>query len=107
MGTMAAGRGVGCVISGPVIEALLSLPRWHVQGVYGTRFRWLIVLTGSLPCWVDLDYVVDGDCGRRREVQRMWRLGQWLVRASHLFSNLELEVCSIWDWLECPYEDWT
>lgn len=46
MGTMAAGRGVGCVISGPVSEALLSLPRWHAQGVYGTRFGWLILFTG-------------------------------------------------------------
>ena len=46
MGTMAAGRGVGCVISGPVSEALPSLPRWHVQGVYGTRFGWLIVFIG-------------------------------------------------------------
>ncbi len=67
----------------------------------------LFSLLGSRPCWVDLDYLVDGDCERRKEVQQMWRLGRWLVRASHLFSNLELEVCSFWDWLESPYEDWT
>lgn len=46
MGTMAAGRGIGCVISGPVSEALLELPKWHADGVYGTSFGWLILFTG-------------------------------------------------------------
>jgi MFS family permease len=46
MGTMAAGRGIGCVISGPVSEALLVLPKWHAEGVYRTKFGWLILFTG-------------------------------------------------------------
>ena len=46
MGTMAAGRGVGCVAMGPISELLLQLPRWKVSGVYGTKFGTLILLTG-------------------------------------------------------------
>ena len=46
MGTIAAGKGGGCIVSEPVIETLLSLARWHAQRVYGTRFRWLFLFTG-------------------------------------------------------------
>ncbi|KAL8725901.1 MAG: hypothetical protein Q9166_007066 [cf. Caloplaca sp. 2 TL-2023] len=46
MGTMAAGRGIGCVVMGPISEVLLKLPRWHVSGVYGTKFGTLILFTG-------------------------------------------------------------
>ena len=46
MGTMIAGRGVGCIKGGPVTEGLLSLPRRDAQGAYGTRFEWLILFTG-------------------------------------------------------------
>ena len=46
MGTTAAGRGVGCVVMGPISEVLLNLPRWHVAGAYGTKFGTLILFTG-------------------------------------------------------------
>lgn len=46
MGTMAAGRGIGCVMMGPVSEALLKVPRWRVEGVYGTKYGTLILFTG-------------------------------------------------------------
>ncbi|KAL8785270.1 MAG: hypothetical protein Q9213_003474 [Squamulea squamosa] len=46
MGTMAAGRGVGCFVMGPISEVLLRMPRWHVSGVYGTKFGTLILFTG-------------------------------------------------------------
>ena len=46
MGTLAAGRGFGCVVSGPLSEWLLSMPRWKVGGVYGTEYGPLIVWTG-------------------------------------------------------------
>ena len=46
MGIMAARRGIGCVISGPISEVLLILPKWHAEGFYGTQFGWLISFTG-------------------------------------------------------------
>lgn len=48
VGTMAAGRGFGCVISGPVSEKLLHSKNWVglSLGVYGTRYGNLILFTG-------------------------------------------------------------
>ena len=46
LGFMAAGRGFGCVLMGPVSEALLGLGSLHTGGAYGTRYGSLIVFTG-------------------------------------------------------------
>lgn len=48
VGTMAAGRGFGCVISGPVSERLLLSKAWLgvFPGVYGTKYGNLILFTG-------------------------------------------------------------
>lgn len=46
MGTMAAGRGFGCVLSGPLSEYLLSLGTFEAAGSYGTRYGSLILFTG-------------------------------------------------------------
>lgn len=46
MGTMAAGRGLGCVLSGPLSEYLLSLGTFEAVGAYGTRYGSLILFTG-------------------------------------------------------------
>ena len=46
MGTMAAGRGFGCSISGPISEALFKLPRLHGKGVWGTEYAWLVIFVG-------------------------------------------------------------
>ena len=46
MGTLAAGRGFGCVVSGPLSEWLIGMPRWNVKGIYGTEYGPLIIFTG-------------------------------------------------------------
>ena len=46
MGTMAAGRGFGCVLCGPLSEYLLSLGTFEGVGAYGTRYGNLILFTG-------------------------------------------------------------
>ena len=46
MGTMAAGRGFGCVLSGPLSEYLLGLGTFEAVGAYGTRYGSLILFTG-------------------------------------------------------------
>ncbi|MCJ1462065.1 hypothetical protein MMC07_000665 [Pseudocyphellaria aurata] len=48
IGTMAAGRGIGCVISGPVSESLLRSKRWlgASPGVYRSEYGNLILFTG-------------------------------------------------------------
>lgn len=48
VGTIAAGRGLGCVISGPVSEKLLNSEKWPSVslGVYRTKYRSLILFTG-------------------------------------------------------------
>lgn len=46
MATMAAGRGVGCVVMGPVSEALLNMPQLRVGGLYGSKYGTLILFTG-------------------------------------------------------------
>ena len=45
-GFMAAGRGFGCVLGGPISEALLSLGALEAKGAYGSKFGVLIILTG-------------------------------------------------------------
>ena len=45
-GFMAAGRGFGCVLGGPISEALLSLGTLEAKGAYGSKFGVLIILTG-------------------------------------------------------------
>lgn len=47
LGFMAAGRGIGAVLSGPISEALLRVgPLQHAYGAYGTKYGALIVFTG-------------------------------------------------------------
>ena len=48
MGIMAAGRGLGCLLGGPVSEKLLSFGVWRgaFEGAYGTQYGTLIVFTG-------------------------------------------------------------
>lgn len=45
-GFMAAGRGFGCVLGGPISEALLSLGTLEAKGAYGSKFGILIIFTG-------------------------------------------------------------
>ena len=45
-GFMAAGRGFGCVLGGPLSEALLSFKPMEAKGAYGTRYGALIIFTG-------------------------------------------------------------
>ena len=46
-GLLAAGRGVGCVISGPLSTLLLKSGKdWHATAAYGTGYGLLIVFTG-------------------------------------------------------------
>ena len=48
VGTMAAGRGFGCVISGPVSEKLIDSKQWSglSLGIYGSQYGNLILFTG-------------------------------------------------------------
>lgn len=46
IGTLAAGRGIGCLTSGLVSDRLLSLQGWHGEGAYGTKYAGLIIFTG-------------------------------------------------------------
>jgi len=46
IGMMAAGRGLGAVMSGPVSESLLGYESWNLTGAYGTKYGILIVFTG-------------------------------------------------------------
>ena len=46
IGAMSAGRGFGCVLSGPLSEYLLSLGTSEAAGAYGTRYGSLILFTG-------------------------------------------------------------
>ena len=47
MGLMAAGRGVGAVVSGPISENLLqSQSGWDAGFAYGTSYGVLIVFSG-------------------------------------------------------------
>ncbi|KAF2006141.1 putative MFS monocarboxylate transporter [Amniculicola lignicola CBS 123094] len=43
---LAAGRGVGNVVSGPVSEAMVRMGEWDAGGVYGTEWGGLVVFTG-------------------------------------------------------------
>ncbi|KAF2734855.1 putative MFS monocarboxylate transporter [Polyplosphaeria fusca] len=43
---LAAGRGVGNVVSGPVSEALARFGEWNAAGAYGSPYGSLIVFTG-------------------------------------------------------------
>ena len=45
-GMMAAGRGLGAVMSGPVSETLLSYGSLNLNGAYGTKYGVLIFFTG-------------------------------------------------------------
>ena len=38
LGMMAAGRGLGAVMSGPVSETLLGYGYWNHKGAYGTEY---------------------------------------------------------------------
>lgn len=46
MGAMASGRGIGCLSSGPISEALIALPPLHGRGVWGTKYAKLIIFVG-------------------------------------------------------------
>jgi predicted MFS family arabinose efflux permease len=48
MGLMAAGRGFGCLLSGPLSEKVISLDILHGAsgGAYGTKYGGLILFTG-------------------------------------------------------------
>ncbi len=46
IGMMAAGRGIGAVMSGPVSESVLGYESWNLTGVYGAKYGILIVFTG-------------------------------------------------------------
>ena len=46
-GLLAAGRGIGCVISGPLSDVLLKSGNgWHATAAYGTGYGLLIIFTG-------------------------------------------------------------
>lgn len=45
-GMMAAGRGLGAVMSGPVSETLLGYGSLNLKGAYGTEYGLLIFFTG-------------------------------------------------------------
>lgn len=48
MGVLAAGRGFGCILSGPVSEWLVRIGKEQngLDFAYGTKFRGLIIFTG-------------------------------------------------------------
>ena len=46
VGFMAAARGLGCVLMGPLSEYLLGFGGVHAGGAYGTKYGALIVFTG-------------------------------------------------------------
>ena len=46
VGFMAAARGLGCVLMGPLSEYLLDFGGFHVGGAYDTKYGALIVFTG-------------------------------------------------------------
>lgn len=48
IGFLAAGRGIGAMVSGPISESLLNLDLWtgKFENAYGTRYGILIVFTG-------------------------------------------------------------
>ena len=48
IGIMAAGRGLGAMISGPISEVLVDLDLWNgkFNNAYGTKYGLLIVFTG-------------------------------------------------------------
>ena len=45
MGAFAAGRGIGCVMSGFICESLINLTGWHGKAAYGTKYAGLIIFT--------------------------------------------------------------
>lgn len=49
-GFLAAGRGIGNVVSGPVSEALLKSNVWHGMTGYGSGYGPVIVFTGITAC---------------------------------------------------------
>lgn len=49
-GFLAAGRGVGNVVSGPVSEALLRRNVWHGGAGYGSGYGPVVVFTGVTAC---------------------------------------------------------
>ena len=55
----------------------------------GTRFAGVSPLLGRFGTFWSM-----GFAEAEEKSKRMWRLGQRLVSASHLFSNVELGVCS-------------
>ncbi len=48
MGIMASGRGIGCVVSGPLSDKLIHLSHWPgvTDGAYGTKYATLVAFTG-------------------------------------------------------------
>ena len=50
MGFLAAGRGIGNIVSGPVSETLLDSNKWHGRFGYGSGYGPLILLTGLTAC---------------------------------------------------------
>ena len=47
MGAFAAGRGIGCVMSGFVCDGLIGLTDdWHGKAAYGTKYAGLVLFTG-------------------------------------------------------------
>ncbi|KAI9711427.1 MAG: hypothetical protein M1812_007172 [Candelaria pacifica] len=60
LGLLAAGRGVGCVICGPVSEALIKDNAWMHVGVtsaYGSKYGPLIVFTGVTAVFGGVSWV--------------------------------------------------
>lgn len=60
-GLLAAGRGIGAVVSGPISEALFSVARdrvaWKATSGYGTSYSSLIVFTGVTAACGGLSFV--------------------------------------------------
>lgn len=59
-GLLAAGRGIGCVTSGPLSDALLNGQPWTTEGIgaaYGTGYGPLIVFTGGTALFGGIGYL--------------------------------------------------
>lgn len=58
-GLLAAGRGIGNVICGPLSEAMLASRPWigEAKGAYGTGYGALIVFTGITAAVTSVSYV--------------------------------------------------
>lgn len=75
MGVLAAGRGFGCMLSGPASEWLIRIGKQQNEPstAYGTKFGSLIIFTGITMLWGRLGLV--GSIGRRAKDEKSMEPG--------------------------------